>query len=152
MTKSSSTYQRCTASAIPQRVKSTNTYMGCCRREYKPCVRPCRGDSRAVWPNDARFPVDFVRSRIGVRRVFLRSWSFGTETLLHCTAGERGGPPKGSAKTRRAIWWALLGREPDTNAVQEPSIIRRVLWNFGVRPICRCLIEAISPAIRQRPH
>src|ERR1700676_4828819 len=38
MTKGSNTYQRCTASAIPQIAESTNTYMGCCRREYKPCV------------------------------------------------------------------------------------------------------------------
>src|SRR5690348_3016890 len=38
MTNGSNTYQRCTASAIPQTVKSTNTYMGCCRREYNPCV------------------------------------------------------------------------------------------------------------------
>jgi hypothetical protein len=38
MTKGSNKYQRRVASVIPQIVKSINTYMGCCKREYKPWV------------------------------------------------------------------------------------------------------------------
>jgi len=38
MTRISNTYQLWAASATPQIVKSRNRYMGCLRREYRPCV------------------------------------------------------------------------------------------------------------------
>lgn len=46
----------------------------------------------------------------------------------------------------------LLIRIPDTDAVQEPSIVRRILCQIDIRPrhICGCLSEALSPTIRER--
>jgi hypothetical protein len=46
----------------------------------------------------------------------------------------------------------LLVRETDTDAVQEPSIIRRFLSQIGSRKIHRRFSEAVSPTIRKRLH
>jgi len=59
MTKGSNTYQRRVASVIAQIVKSTNTYMGCCKREYKPWVT--KSFALGVTANDVP---NWIRARI----------------------------------------------------------------------------------------
>jgi len=46
----------------------------------------------------------------------------------------------------------LLIREPDADAVQEPSIIRRFLGRIGNRNPHWCFTDAVSPTIGKRSH